>query len=60
MTSPADALPDGPWVECSWCDGTILLSRFGVSEEEPDAQIAVCGSCGKRVVIVPPRHPQGG
>lgn len=53
-------LPDGPWVDCSWCDATILLSRFGVTEEEPGAQVAVCRSCHKRVFITPPLHPSGG
>jgi hypothetical protein len=57
----ADALmPDGPWVDCSWCEGTIPLSRFGVTEEEPGARVAVCGSCQKRVFITPPVHPTGG
>jgi hypothetical protein len=59
MTSSA-APPDGPWVDCSWCDGTILLSRFGTSEEEPESLVAVCRACGKRVFLVPPRHPTGG
>jgi hypothetical protein len=52
--------PDGPWVECSWCDATILLSRFGVSEEEPGAQVAVCGRCHKRVFMTLPQSPPGG
>ncbi len=59
MTLPSE-LPDGPWVDCSWCDATILLSYFGVSEEEPGSLVAVCRSCHKRVFIVPPRHPTGG
>ncbi|MDQ1674062.1 MAG: hypothetical protein QOC98_2624, partial [Frankiaceae bacterium] len=48
------------WVDCSWCDATILLSRFGVTEEEPGAQVAVCRSCHRRVFITPPLHPSGG
>ena len=53
-------LPEGPWVDCSWCDGTIPLTHFGITEEEPGARVAVCGSCHKRVIISPPVHPTGG
>jgi hypothetical protein len=54
------ALPDGPWVDCPWCDGTIPLSRYGLSEDEPDGRVAVCGSCGRRVFDLAPQHPGAG
>jgi hypothetical protein len=57
----AEALPggtvDGPWIHCPWCPGTVPLTHFVESDEEPGARVAVCDGCGRRVSFVPPEEP---
>ncbi|WP_045876830.1 hypothetical protein [Pseudofrankia sp. DC12] len=48
---------DGPWISCPWCTGTVPLTHFAESDEEPGAQEAVCDACGRRVSFLPPVPP---
>ncbi|CAO5256491.1 hypothetical protein [Frankia sp. AgKG'84/4] len=48
---------DGPWLLCPWCDGQVPLTHLVASDDEPGAQVAVCGGCGRRVSFLPPTEP---
>ena len=43
--------PQGPWICCPWCEAEIPLSLFAPSDEEPDAVVAVCRGCLRRVLL---------
>ncbi|WP_131744654.1 zinc ribbon domain-containing protein [Frankia sp. Cppng1_Ct_nod] len=48
---------DGPWLTCPWCGGIVPLAHLVPADEEPDARVAVCDSCGRRVEFLSPTDP---
>ena len=57
-TAAMSGSPEGPWICCPWCSDEILLSLFAPSDEEPDAAVAVCRGCHRRVLLSDgPGHP---